>query len=95
MIKIVAMNYVLEDQKENFIQLTKSLIEESRKEEGCISYSLYQDISNSNVLTFIEEWKSKEAIDFHNQTSHFTRVVPQLGALCEKDGDVKLYEEIK
>jgi len=95
MIIIVAKNFVAEGKAEEFKALAKPLIEASRKEEGCISYSLFEDIKDGNILTFIEEWKSEEAIKIHNSTPHFTATVPKFGPLTSKPSDVNLYEVIK
>lgn len=93
MIKIVAKARVLENNIDNFINISKTLIEESRKEEGCIYYSLHKSL-DGKYLTFIEEWKSMEAIDYHNNTEHFKSIVPQLLNLIEGDFDAVLYEEV-
>jgi quinol monooxygenase YgiN len=93
MITIVSKNIVKEGKAEEFKNLAKELIEESRKEAGCISYNLNQDINNSNILTFIEEWKDKEAIEQHNKSTHFTSIVPKLGELRE-DKELNLYVRV-
>lgn len=91
MITIVAKNFVQKDKIEEFKKLTKTLIEKSRKEEGCISYNLFEDIEDECVLTFIEEWKSFEDIDIHNSSPHFKSIVPKLDDLCQKSAVVNLY----
>ena len=83
MIKIVAENYIKEEYQEEFLKLTKELIILSREEKGNISYHLYQDINDDSHFTFIEEWQNQEAIDEHNQTKHFTTIVPQIKALLQ------------
>lgn len=90
MIKIIAKNIIKDGEKENF----KELIEKSRAEEGNISYGLYEDIENLNVLTFIEEWKDMDAVNFHNSTEHFKRIVPMLAEFREGNSEVSLYKEV-
>lgn len=94
MITIVAKFTVKEGKVEEFKALAKDLINESRKEAGCISYSLNQDLNNRNVLTFIEKWENKEAIELHNNSAHFTRIVPKLGEFQEKVSEINLYERV-
>ncbi|GAA0733646.1 putative quinol monooxygenase [Clostridium oceanicum] len=94
MINIVAKNIVKEGKIEEFKALALKLIKESRKEEGCIEYNLYEDIKNSNILTFIEKWKDEEAINLHNKSEHFTSIVPKLGELLKTDSDVHLYKSV-
>ena len=90
MITIIAKNFVKEDKLEEFKALARELVVESKKEKGCISYELHEDINNKNILTFIEMWKDREAIDFHNSSAHYTRIVPKFAELREKS-EVNLY----
>jgi quinol monooxygenase YgiN len=84
MITIIAKNIIKPGMAENFKIAARQLVEASRKETGCVSYDLCEDIYDSNILTFIECWKDETAIEKHNQSEHFTRIVPQLGAF--RDG---------
>ena len=36
----------------------------------------------------------QDAIDAHNTSEHFTRIVPQMGALVEQADPVELYTEV-
>ncbi|NMF04922.1 putative quinol monooxygenase [Clostridium beijerinckii] len=94
MIKIVAKSVIKTEQIEKYLTLAKELVDKSRKEEGCISYGLFQDINDSSILTFIEEWQDEKAINLHNNSEHFTRIVPLLGELRVGNGEVNLYKEI-
>lgn len=93
MIHIVAKNTVKKEQVENFKMLAKELIIKSKKEKGCIAYDLYEDMNNSTVLTFIEIWSDEEAIEQHNKSEHFKKIVPKLGKLVEEK-EVKLYKKV-
>ncbi|SHH79417.1 putative quinol monooxygenase [Clostridium grantii] len=93
MIKVVAKCTVKNGQVNKFKECCERLLSETKKEEGNISYDLYQDINEENVLTFLEEWESPEILDIHTKTSHFTEVIPQLSELLEKDMEVNIYEK--
>ena len=95
MITIVAKSIIKQGEKDNFKVLAEKLIRESRKEKGCISYNLYEDIKNSNTLTFIEEWVNEEAIKLHNKSKHFNFIVPQLSELREGKPEINLYKLIE
>ena len=92
MITIVAKHIIKEDQTTAFMNLAKELIAETRKETGNINYNLFQDTTHKNTLTFIEEWESKEAIDLHFNSSHFTRIVPQIKPLLTSAPEINLYQ---
>lgn len=94
MIVILAKCVVKSEGIEQFISYANNLINESRKEEGCISYELCQELDNKNKFVFVEKWKSKEAIDSHNNSKHFKAIVPKLGELQEGEAEVSLYEMV-
>ena len=87
MIKIVAENYIKEEYQEEFLKLTKELIILSREEKG--------NINDDSHFTFIEEWQNQEAIDEHNQTKHFTTIVPQIKSFASKPSRAIKYKEVQ
>lgn len=92
MITIVAKITVKKDCIHKFMELANKLVEESRKESGCEEYKLYQDINNPQVLTFIEKWVDEKAIETHNQSEHFTAIVPKFKDLEEMPAESNLYK---
>ena len=78
-LKIIATIIVKPEFKENVLSMLKTVTEATRKEEGNISYVLHEDINNSSKVIILEEWKSQDAIDFHNQTAHFLILKSELG----------------
>ena len=85
MIKIIVRNKIRQGRKAEFLVLVKELVEESRKEEGNITYGLWQDRSDPDILTFVEDWKDQAAIDAHNATEHFKRIVPLMIKLVDAE----------
>lgn len=92
MITIVAKNLVKQEKIQEFKMVAEKLIIESRKEKGNISYNLYEDSNNHNILTFIEGWESEEVIKLHNSSKHFTTIVPKLGEFEESKPEINLYK---
>ncbi|NRR92569.1 antibiotic biosynthesis monooxygenase [Winogradskyella undariae] len=78
-LKIIATIIVKPEFKEDVFNILKTVTDATRKEEGNISYILHEDINNSAKVIILEEWKSQEAIDFHNQTDHFLILKNELG----------------
>ncbi len=93
MIKVVAKGVYLEGKSEVAIAMYDELVKETRKEQGCIAYNLFQDKDNKDVLTMIEEWESVEALEAHKKSEHFTRIVPMIGEL-RKSAELNVYELI-
>lgn len=48
----------------------ESFVEPTRKENGCLRYDLFQDVSDPLKFTFIEEWSSPAALERHSKSAH-------------------------
>ena len=64
MIKITAKSIVKAGAREEFIATARELVENSRAEAGNVSYHLYEDIDDPNILTFIEVWRTRQPWTF-------------------------------
>lgn len=94
MIKIVARQIIKKECLEKYHALAAELVAASNKEAGCISYSSNQGIADERVHCFLEVWKDQDAIDAHNATEHFTRIIPQFAEMFDGPETVDLYHEI-
>jgi quinol monooxygenase YgiN len=91
-IKVVAKSEIKESEIEAYKSLARELIMETRKEQGCIAYELFQDIERHNVCTFIEAWEDQESLGRHMKSAHFERIVPQMAQLKDKQSEVNVYQ---
>jgi quinol monooxygenase YgiN len=94
MIKIVAKGILKPGVKEEYIRIARELVTETRKEKGCIAYSIYEDVNDPSILTMLEEWTDEEAIKQHNNSEHVLRIVPNLRELRESV-EINLYREVE
>jgi len=92
MISIVAKFTVKQGKETEFLKLINELGKASRAEAGCVEYILHKDIKNASVLCLIEKWKDQEAVDIHNNTPHFTGIVPKIVELA--DAEIDVYQTI-
>lgn len=93
MIRITAKANVKEENIDLYLKVASILTDASRNEEGNISYGLFQDTENPSTLTFIEEWKSLEAIKIHEESEHFKTNISKLIELAESI-DINLYNQV-
>ena len=84
MITIISDNIIAQQKQQLFLSILKQLVEESRKEKGCISYTLHQNTENPLHFCIMEQWEDENAIQQHNQTNHFKTLVPQMKDCREK-----------
>ena len=94
MIKVVAKHFVKEDKINEFLELGKNLVDATVKEDGCIKYELFQDAKDSKILTMIEEWEDKTALDKHMASEHFREIIPILSSFMEKPAEMNLYSKV-
>jgi len=95
MIIIIAQFTVLPGKTDALMKEVEPLIEATRKESGCITYILHQDIKNSNNFAFIEHWKDQASVDAHMRSDHFKTIGPKLNALRVAPPTVYFYKEVK
>jgi quinol monooxygenase YgiN len=91
MIRVVAKSEIMEGQVEAYQRFAEELVHETRKEQGCVSYELFQDIENRNICAFIEAWEDQAALDRHMKSAHFERIVPQMARLKVRPSEINVY----
>ena len=94
MIGIIAEFTVKSDKVEEFLNAAKPLVKGSNEEAGCLKYELHKDLKSDNVFFMVEEWKDQAAIDSHNQSAHYTSIVPKLAAFMAQEAKVTLIEKV-
>ena len=94
MIKIIAEFFVKTENADEAVKFAKELVAETVKEPGCIAYNLFADNIDNTHIVIIEEWESQEVLDIHSASLHFSRLVPAIAALCEKEPAVRTYTKL-
>lgn len=94
MIAVTAQNFIDENNVEKFRKLADELIENTRKEKGCIEYSLFRDRNNKDNFCFVEKWESVEDLKAHFKSEHFMRIVPEIEKIKMKKDIVSVYDEV-
>ena len=95
MIKVVCKGKLKPGVKvEEYLIMAREVVSETRKEKGCITYALHEDINDSTILTTLEEWVDEEALNQHNKSEHILKIVPELRKLREST-EINIYREVK
>lgn len=79
------------DKIKELASLLLRLVEETRKENGCISYQLLQSRSDPGDFVCVEEWASDSAIDNHLTSAHVQDAFSKAAPLLAKEPDIKRY----
>lgn len=69
-----------------------TMVEESRKEEGCIAYSYAVDVLDPAKLIIVEKWVDDEALAFHFATPHMAAFQQALAGLDISVTELKKFQ---
>ena len=71
-----------------------SLVQPSRKDEGCISYDLHQSVEDPTRFYFHEHWTSKDCLDRHLEKPDLQAVLARAGQMVAEPPQITLWEKI-
>lgn len=91
-VRVVARVNVRPDKLQDTLDAFNALVSATRAEEGCISYEVLQNAEDPHDITFVEEWKSNEALDSHFATEHFGAVASRAAELLTAPPDIRRYK---
>lgn len=92
-IRVVARLRALPGKSEELISLLLSLAVMSREEFGCRSYRVCVDEQQSDVVTLLEHWDSRRALDEHFASEHFESAATSLRSLLAAPADIMVLTE--
>lgn len=78
--------------REKIINMSRILVEQTLREEGCISYSFFEDHYNKNKFMFFERWKDREAINIHFEQPYVKTYGAVYSSLKEGATTLEVYE---
>jgi quinol monooxygenase YgiN len=80
---LIAGRIVIDPQhRDKAIAAAVEMMQETRREKGCISYVFSAGLNDPGCFRVFEEWESPEALAAHFESAHMARfraVVPTLG----------------
>jgi len=91
-IRVVAHIKAKPDKVEEMRNVLTKIVEPTRKEDGCISYTLTQNVADPTDFTFVEEWESAEKMQAHLGSAHIQEALGQLPNVGAADPDIRTYK---
>jgi quinol monooxygenase YgiN len=93
-VRVIASVTALPDKLEELKSILLGLVEPTRKEDGCLSYHLYQNKTEASDFVFVEEWTSDSAIESHMATPHVQDALSRCRLLFAREPDISRYSII-
>ena len=78
--------HVLPEKQKELVQTLLALISAMEKEAGCLSYALFCNMEDKNLLNLLEEWKTREDFDRHLRSDMFGVLLGTRSLLDEPQG---------
>lgn len=91
---VVAEAIAIPGREDELKQRLLSLVEPTRKEEGCIQYDLHMSTDEAGRFVFYENWKSRELLDRHLQSPHLKAFIAAAPELLAEPLRVQMYTRI-
>ena len=79
------------EHREAAIVAMANMMAETRKEDGCVSYTFSADVHDEAVFHLFEEWKSKEHLEAHFQAPHMADFQAASAELGERVAEIHTY----
>lgn len=70
----------------------RSVEEETRKEQGCLTYAFSVDVNDSTMVRVFERWESMDALRAHFGTAHIAAFGRSMAAMTPKSMNVTAWD---
>ncbi len=78
--------------REAVIAAARDVMRDTRRETGCISYTLSSDVEDEGLFHIFEEWESPEALGAHFKAPHMARFQAAAAGFGIKEMKLQRYE---
>jgi len=85
----IKMNVRPEKRKELW-QTISSIVQEVRRENGCVDSTFYQNAENENDFFVVEEWETRQELDEYLRSAGFT-VMMGAGSLLSRPPEIMIH----
>ena len=93
-VTIIATLYARAGHEEALAARLRAMVEETRKEAGCILYDLQRAHDDPREFIMVEYWRDAEAVELHDASAHMAALVADLPALVERPVAVRKFTPV-
>ncbi|MCH4155284.1 MAG: antibiotic biosynthesis monooxygenase [Muribaculaceae bacterium] len=86
MIRLNVFVEVKAENREAALEASKELVAKSQNDKGCVAYDIFESATRKEVMMICETWKDAASLTAHENSKHFTTLVPKIQSL----GNMKL-----
>lgn len=78
-LQVVALIPTRPESRDAIVAGLAELVEATRAEEGCLSYTAYESGAEPGMMVTVESWRSQADLDAHMKTPHIAKAFDVLG----------------
>ncbi|BBO83131.1 hypothetical protein DSCO28_36970 [Desulfosarcina ovata subsp. sediminis] len=86
MIVVSITMHVLPEKQKELVQTILSMVGSTEKAAGCLSYTLFCNLEDRNLLNLLEEWQTRKDLDQHLRSELFGILLGTKSLLTEPHG---------
>jgi quinol monooxygenase YgiN len=90
MVIIFVRMKVWPEKRKELSQTLHSIVEQLRKESGCLHSGFYQDVENEKDFLVVSEWATQKDLDDHLRSDIFT-VLMGAGSLMSRPPEIVIH----
>lgn len=94
MIVINATFSIKPEKRNEFLAEVNELVASTRKEDGCLSYQLYESIDSENEFVMVENWRDQAAIEGHNQSPLLQQLFKNMSQYSSKKTEINVSQTV-
>ena len=83
---------VTEQDRESYLSLVREIVNVSTRREGCLKFSVSEDVIERNLFHLTELWTDQKALDASRFGAENTRMLQKFANLEVRDRSVQIYE---
>lgn len=86
---------ILEEKRDEYLKLMESLVEKTRKEDGVLYYSHFEDVQERNTFVVVENYIDEAAINSHMESPHFQNFNNKVKEYVAEEPVIEIAQQIK
>ena len=94
MIYVMARLNVKPESAAAALALLTTLVNETRKEAGCLGYELFQRPDAPHVFQTVEQWTDQAAVDAHMGTPHIAAAIAAAGPMFTAPPEILTFAKL-
>ena len=85
---------VSSEKRDDAIRTLRLIMGPTQAQLSCISCRLYQDVEDENLVSLVQEWESREALETHIRSNDYRNVLAVM-ELASEPPEIKFVESLK